>query len=259
MKIPEIKIENHQKIYEHLRDYKQNPKFMRRWYAFHGNLLNPRVRYAKGARKDLDLIRDKDYHHIYVTNHRGDSDGYILSAILHKVAPTDAGRVRLLTHSMGFESVFARLCRNLGTIPVFLKIYYTTSKRHKNHPERLAFVPEAAESMIDCLVAVMTEHRQKIFILPEGAFNLGAPDTLLPIRKGTAVVAHRVARIDGPVAITPIGIAYGKKKRRFDIPFNASLYVERPIFVESGMTVDEITEQVDATLLSSVKEAVKRY
>ena len=259
MKMPEFTIENHKKIYEYLRQYPQNKKLIRYVYSFVSFVLNPRIHYAKGACKDLDKIRDKDCHHIYVVNHRGDNDGFMYWAIVHKIMPSDEGRVRLLTHSMGYESPLARLCRNLGTIPVFLKIYYKNANKHKNHPERLALIPDAAQSMFDCLVCVMTEHRQKLFIFPEGEFNTGARDTILPVRKGTAVVAQRVAQYQQPVAITPIGLAYGKMKHRFDKPFRASIYVNRPIFVAADMTVEEITKQVYDQLENSVKEAVRLY
>jgi 1-acyl-sn-glycerol-3-phosphate acyltransferase len=259
MKMPKITIDNHEEIYQYLGDYKQNQKFMRRVYAFYSALFRPRLIYAKGARMDLDLIRDKEYHHIYVANHRVDRDAYMSFEIMHKIMPTDAGKVRLLAHSIGFESIFARLCRNLGVIPAFLKIYYTNSTKHKDHPERLALVPEATQSMLDCLVYVMTQHRQKLFIFPEGIFNPGAPDTLLPIRKGTGIIAHRVAQTGDPVAITPIGIAYNKTKQQFASPFRASLYVERPIFIEPDMTVDEITELIRKRLLTSVQKAVELH
>ncbi|MCA9328061.1 hypothetical protein KDA14_06030, partial [Candidatus Saccharibacteria bacterium] len=74
MKTSEIMVENYENVYEHFRDYPLNKKGIQRLFAFADFLFKARVNYAKGARKDLDLIRDNDYHHIYIFNHRGNWD-----------------------------------------------------------------------------------------------------------------------------------------------------------------------------------------
>jgi 1-acyl-sn-glycerol-3-phosphate acyltransferase len=209
---------------------------------------------------EMDSIRDRDCHHIYILNHRNDWDGYIFLSVFRQIAQYDIGNIRGMVTVLCFENIFmSRIYRGAGLIPVFLKAHLVKSKRHRNHPERLELVPAANESMFNCLTYIQTEHRQKIFIYPEGMFNTGAPDTLLPVRKGAAEIARRVAELDGPVAITTIGVAYGKKKRRIVNPRNTSVFVGRPIFVEPGMTTDEITELIRIRLLSSVKKAVALY
>lgn len=259
MNMRDVTIENYEKVYDYFRDFKQSPKFARRWYAFTGIVFKPRIHYAKGARKDLDLIRDNDHHHIYVFNHQDDWDGYVFFSALGKIAPYDVGKIRGMATSQCFESPFPQAFRNTGYIPVFLKAYYAKARRHKSHPERLALIPAASQAMFKCFADIMTMHRQKFFVCPEGMYNTGAPDTILPIRSGTAEIALRVAKADGPVAITAIGVAYGKKRHRVVYPRRASVSVGRPIFVDGNMTTDEITKQIGKHLLSSVKKAVDLY
>lgn len=259
MKMPEVTIENYKQVYEHFRDFQQSPTFIRRWYKFTSFVFKPRIQFAKGARKDLDLIHDNDYHHIYAFNHRDDWDGYVFFSILNKIVPYDVGKIRAMATSACFETPLPQAFRATGYIPVFLKSYYAKARKHRNHPEHLALIPDTTSAMFDCFTYIMTKHRQKIFICPEGMYNTGAPDTLAPIRNGTAEIARRVAQIDGPVAITTIGLAYGKKRRRFVYPRNTSVYINRSIIVTPDMTVDDITEQIRKRLQSSVEHAVKLY
>ncbi len=263
MKLSEITVENYKEVYKHFGDLQLNQKSIKRWFAFANAFLKPRVQYARGARKDLDLIRDKDYHHLYAFNHRNDWDGYVMYSILHQIAPYDVGNIRALANSISFEArrfrPFARISKSIGFIPAFLKTYYTNGRRHKNHPERLALLPIATEAVFDCFIYVQTEHRQKVLVCPEGMYNKGAPDTLLTIRRGAGEIAQRVAQLDGPAAITPIAFAYGKKNRSVINPRNTSVFVERSIFVTPDMTVDEITEQIRKRLQASVEKAVELY
>jgi 1-acyl-sn-glycerol-3-phosphate acyltransferase len=253
-------IENYEKVYEHFRDYRQNQKFVHGWYSLNNFMLRPRVHYAKGARKDLDLIRDKEYHHIYVFNHQDDWDGYVCVGLLDQVAPYDVGQLRPMVASQNYQGpLLFKAFRGIGGIPVFLRSHYAEAKKHRNHPERLDLVSAATAEALDCLADVMIQHRQKVLIFPEGRFNNGAPDTILPIFKGASIIAHRVAQVDSPVAITSVGLAYGKKRRRFTRPGNASGYVNRSIFVTPDMTIDEITELISKQLLNSVQHAVKLY
>ncbi len=259
MKMPELTIENYEKVYEYFRDFKPSQKIARRWFTFTSIVFKSRVQYAEEARKDLDLVREKDYHHIYAFNHQDDWDGYVFFSVIHQIMPQDEGRIRAMATSLCFESPLPQIFRGVGFIPVYLRAYYAKSRKHRNHPERLALVPAATKALLDCCTYIMTDHRQKIIICPEGTYNKGAPDTLLPIRNGAAEIAHRVAKLDGSVAITAIAVAYGKKRHRVVYPRNASAYVNRPIFVEPGMTVDEITELIRKRLQSSVEHAVKLY
>jgi hypothetical protein len=230
-------------------------------FAITNALLRPRVYYAKGAREDLDLIRDKDYHHVYAFNHLSDWDLGVLRSIIYQIAPYDVGNTRELMNSYVFEELIARpfLWHVTGAIPVFITPYYKYSKKHKKFPERLATIPKATEKLFDCTTYIQTQRRQKIVICPEGGYNHGPPDTLLPIRRGVGEIAHRVAQIDGPVAITTIGFAYSKKAQRLHNPWGTSAYVERTIFVKAGMTPEQIIELTRIHLLSSVQNAVALY
>jgi 1-acyl-sn-glycerol-3-phosphate acyltransferase len=256
-----IMIENHVDVYEHFREFKpKHKKFIQRWAALTNLIYKARITYAKGARKDLEVIRDKDYPHIYVLNHRGNWDGYIFLSVFYQIARYDLGNIRGLVTVLCFENIFmSRIYRGAGLIPVFLKTHLVKARHHRSHPERLQLVSAANESMFNCLTYIQTKHRQKIFIYPEGTFNKGAPDTLLPVRKGAAEIARRVARADEPVAITTIGVAYSKKNQRIINPRRASVFVGRPIFVEPSMTTEEITDLIRVRLLSSVKKAVTLY
>ena len=263
MKTSEIMVENYENVYEHFRDYELDKKGIRRLFGLGHFLFKARVNYAKGAREELDLIHDKDYHHIYVFNHRGNWDPCVYFSILRQVAPYDEGAMCLLANSFVYEAVhlrpFGKLLKDFGFFPVFLKSYYANDKPHRDHPERLKLLPPAAEKLFESLVYVQTQRRQKVLVCPEGEYNKGAPDTILTLHKGTAEIARRTAAIDGPVAITTIGFAYGKKRRRFVNPFGTSAYVGRSIFVEAGMTTDEITKRISKQLLASVKKAVRLY
>jgi 1-acyl-sn-glycerol-3-phosphate acyltransferase len=265
MSVFRIKAENYEEVYDHFRDVKLNKMILVWWCASMNAIFKPRVNYAEGAREDLDLIKEKDYHHIYAFNHRRNSDGYIVVSICHQIAPQDIGNTRTLATSRIFEEKQYIPIMNIiigsGCIPVFLKPYYKGSWRHRRHPERLGVLPHATEGLFDFLTHIQTKHRQKIIIFPEGKYNKGsAPDTLLTVRRGVGEIAHRVAQIDGPVAVTTIGITYeGKKNRMIKNPRNTSVYIERSIFVEPEMAPDQITELVRSSLLSSVQNAVALY
>jgi 1-acyl-sn-glycerol-3-phosphate acyltransferase len=263
MKASEITVENYENVYEHFGNLDLNQKAVQRWYALMNWALRPRVQYAAGARADLDQIHDQDYHHIYAFNHRGDWDACEYFSILHQVAPYDVGSVHSLANSFVFEAShlrpFGKMLKDLGLVPVFLKSYYSQDRPHRNHPERLEFLPQATEGLFDLCTSIQTDRRKKLLICPEGMYNKGRTDTILPIQRGIAEIAHRVAAIDGPVAITIIGFAYGKKPRRFVKPFGINAYVGRSIFVDSDMSKDEITKQISDGLLSSVKRAVELY
>ena len=259
MQMPKVTIENYKQVYDYFCDFQQSTKFIKRWYAFTQFAFRPRLHYATGSHKDLDLIRDKDYRHIYAFNHQDNWDGYVFFSVIGTIAPHDVGRIRAMATSACFETPFPKAFRNTGYIPVFLKSHHAQSRKHSKHPERLALVPTATKAAFECFTSVMLNHHQNIFICPEGTYNKGAPNTLLPLRSGTAEIAHRVAQINGPVAITAIGLAYGKKRQRFVNPRGASVYVNRSIFIRPEMTVDEITELLQKRLQSSVERAVELY
>lgn len=263
MKGSEITVENHKNVYEYFRDLELNEKAVRRWYAFMNLILKPRVHYAKNARKDLDLIRNQGYHHIYAFNHRGDWDAWEYFSILHQVAPYDVGHVHSLANSFVYEAShmrpFGKLLKTFGFVPVFLKSYYSQDKPHRDYPERLKLLPHATEGLFDLCTYIQTERHKKVLICPEGMYNKGQTDTILPLQRGIAEIAQRVASTDSPVAITMIGFAYGKKPRRYVNPRSTSAYVERSLFIETGMSTDEILEQISSKLLTSVKQAVKLY
>ena len=263
MKTPNVTVENYAKVYEYFREIELPTTRLRRWYGAMNFLLKPRVRYADDARHDLDRIRDKKYHHIYTFNHRGDWDAYEYFSILHDVAPYDVGNIHALANSFLFEASHLRplgkLMKDFGLMPVFLRSYYSQDKPHKDHPERLNFIPQATAGLLDLCTYMLLDRHKKLLICPEGEYNKGPVDTILPIQKGTAEIARRVAEIDGPVAITPIGLVYGKKQRRFVQPFRVSAFVERSLFVESGMSNKDITQKLNNLLLSSVKNAAERY
>lgn len=266
MKASEITVENYENVYSHFRDFSINRGIIRHWYRFVNIFLHPRVHYAKNARKDLDLIRDQDYHHVYALNHRGHWDAHVYQPVIHQIAPDEVGNLRVMANSFIFEASYLRpfnkIVKSLGFIPVFLKPYYANYKPHKDYPERLKMLPVAAQTLLDCFVYVMTEHRQKILCCPEGEYNDGAPDTLLPLRRGMSEIVYRVAKIDGPVAITPLALAYSgkdwKKNKRMD-PRNVSVVIGRSIFVDAGMDQSEITKRVNDELLASVRKAAKLY
>lgn len=267
MKLSDVTVENYKNVYKYFGDYPLNRRMIQRWYAFCNLVFRPRVYVSKQARKDLDLIRDNDYHHIYVFNHRHVYDGYIIYAILHQAARYDIGKIRAMAHSICFEGQqfqpVGRFSRAIGFIPVFLKFYYANDPKHKLHPERLNLIPAANEAMYDCFTYIQTKHRQKVFMCPEGMYNTGAPDSLITVHKGAAEIASRVARIDGPVAITPIGFSYSEKGRTKDRklfnPLRTSAVVGKSLFIDANMSTEEITEMIRRQLLSTVKKAVDRY
>jgi 1-acyl-sn-glycerol-3-phosphate acyltransferase len=221
------------------------------WRAFDG-LYRPWVEFSDGADEELANLRKREVPQIFAFNHPTNiHDQFNSAATLLRIDPATVGNTRVLTKDPLIKGLnrFAGLADALGGIPVF--------RKKDNGDNNL--LETANEKMFDA-VALILEDKQNLAIYPEGTHNKNHPSVLGTVRSGIGEIATRVvAMYEGSeVAITPIGMAYGRIGK-WQNPHHATVIVGNPFIVSPHDTVESVTESTKNRLQQVVTVAYNKH
>ena len=108
-------------------------------------------------------------------------------------------------------------------------------------------------------VAWMLRDQENLAIYPEGTHNKQEPSRLGTIRSGIGEIAVRTVALGSPVAITPIGMAYGRGIGKWLNPHHATVIVGNPFVISPYDTVESITESTKNRLQEVVTTAYNKH
>lgn len=235
---PEVTLENYEDVYRFYLDHRQNRFLARAAYAALSARYRPQIRYADGARAQLQELLRSGTRLIVVANHLTDRDQYTLAATAWRTPLRSAiGRTRVLAKDELFaDPKMRRAIDMMGSIPVF---------RGKDHGLRA--VADAGRAMMD--VAAERLHRGDVLaIFPEGTCNDGDPARVQRINSGVGHIAVKARKLGSEPALLGLGISYHP-----DRP--ADVFVARPV-ADLPTTPMNITRTVATELQAAVDEAI---
>ncbi|PTR31274.1 acyltransferase-like protein [Rhodococcus sp. OK519] len=235
---PEVTLENYETVYRFYLDHQQNRFLASAAYAALAARFRPQIRYADGARRQLQDLLRAGTRLIVVANHLTDRDQYTLAATAWRTPLRRAiGRTRVLAKDELFvDPSMRRKIDMMGSIPVF---------RGKDHGMRA--VADAGRAMMD--VSAERLHRGDVLaIFPEGTCNDGDPAIVQRINSGVGHIAVKARKLGSEPTLLSLGISY-----RPDAP--ADVFVSCPV-VDLPATPMAITRVVAADLQAAVDGAI---
>jgi len=247
---PKISLENKQhvqELYQHYEEYQQ-PRLTSQlaWRAFDG-LCRPWVGYVDGAEEEINNLRLRKIPQIYAFNHPTDVyDQFVVAATLLKVDPSAAGRTRVLTKDPVIK-MLGPVADILGGVPAF-------RKSDNGDGELVDF---ATATMLNTTANIILDN-QNLVIFPEGTHTKGDPSVIGKVRTGIGEIATRVTAKGGAVAITPIGMSYGRIGT-WPNPRHANVVVGHSFVVDPDATVHSITQDTANRLQKVVTTAHKHH
>jgi hypothetical protein len=253
MKRPRIELRSEEQVaqlYNHyLQDAPSRVISNLAWRAFDG-IYRPWIEYCEGAEEELHNLRDNNVSQIFAFNHLTNiHDQFNSAAILMRHDPETAGWTRVLTKDPVIRSLnkIGGIADKLGGIPAFRK------KDNGNG----ALVDFANEKMFDT-VAWMLRDKENLAIYPEGTHNKNDPSRLGTVRSGIGEIATRTVALGAPVAITPIGMAYGRIGKWHN-PLHATAIIGNPFVISPEDTVESVTESTKNRLQHVVTIAHNKH
>ncbi|MFE6923027.1 lysophospholipid acyltransferase family protein [Nocardia sp. NPDC057663] len=242
---PTVSFSNRDAVYEFYARHRQNRLRAKLLCAATAFRHRPQIRYADGARSQLEqLIRDGKPL-IVAINHLSIEDPHVLAACSWRsILRPMIGRTRVLAKDDLFLAPAQRSrLDTMGGIPVF---------RGKDHGLRAAH--SAGQQLIDVCVDRL-QLGDNLALFPEGTCNETDPTRVQAIGTGIGHIAHRAERAGVTPALLFLGLTYGPDHATTE---SATFYFDTPV-TELPDRPASITRSIAAGMQKALDGAIAHH
>lgn len=247
---PTVTLENYEAVYDYYQTHQQPRMQALASYAYLALKYNPVVNYMQETGDQIKRFCDRGDSFLISVNHpTNTSDQFILAGAAFK-SPLrrNIGHMRVLGKDDLFEDEERRKKIDMmGSIPVF---------RPKDHGMKA--VAAAGNRMID-VSAQRLKDGDSLAVFVQGEHESQHPDRIDAIHSGIGHIAHRALKLDTPLHLLSIGIAYDAPGDEPNLN-NASVYINPPITTgRIPKSINQIKRIVHQDLQLAVDAAREHY